>query len=129
MLILDASAAVDIVVRSPQTSVLLRLIESERLFAPHLMYTEAISAVGRLERAQVLTADQASTAIAELIRLPVRTVWSPDWVTMSWERRDWLRFSDAIYVAAAERLGAQLLTTDQRMARALADRKIEVLLV
>lgn len=129
MLILDASAAVDLVVTSSRTPALRRLTGDQRLFAPQLMYTESLAAVRRLEQADKITSTDADAAVARIMALPVRTVWSADWLAGAWARRSWLRISDAIYLSASERLGAPILTTDQRLGRALADRSIDVITV
>lgn len=129
MLVIDASAAVDIVLRSPKSQTLKLLTQNEHLLAPHVMYSESLSAVGRLERAGKIAASDAEAAVGWLTRLPVRTVWTPDWIADAWAKRSWLRTTDAVYVAAAERLGTPLLTTDQRLARALRDRSIQVISV
>lgn len=129
MLILDASAAVDLVVPSSRTPTVQRLVHDERLHAPHLMYSEALSTLRRMERAQRVTPKEAEIYVKRLSSIPVQTVWSTDWLEGVWSRREWLRTTDAMYVAAAVRLGAPLLTTDQRLGRALADRSIEVITV
>lgn len=129
MLVIDASAVVDILVRSPRTPALRRLTERERLSAPHAIYAEVLSALRHKERVGELTPAEASQAVAWLKTLPLQMVWSADWIDLAWERRDWLHIADAIYVSAAERLRVPLLTTDRRLARALADRSIEVLAV
>lgn len=129
MLVIDASAAVDMVVTSPRTAVLKRLTEGERLFAPQLIYSEGLSALRRLELGGRLSPGEADAAASWLRHMPVRTVWSQEWIEKAWERRHWLRVSDAIYVAAAQRISAPVLTTDQRLGRALADRSIDVITV
>ena len=129
MLVLDASAAVDLVAPSSRTSAVQRLVHGERLHAPHLMFSEVLSALRRMERAQRVTPAQAEVFVDRLRTLPVHTVWSVDWLDGAWSRREWLQTTDALYVAAAVRLGAPLLTTDQRLGRALADRSIDVISV
>lgn len=129
MLVIDASAAVDLVVPSSRTPVLRRLIYDSRLYAPHLMYSESLSALRRMERSQELTHLQADAAVRRLRDMPVQTAWSADWIDGAWSRREWLQMTDAVYAAAAERLDAPLLTTDRRLARALADRSINVIAV
>lgn len=129
MLVLDASAAVDLVVRTSASATLMTLIEGKRLLAPHLMYHEALSAISRLERAGRLAADRADAAVRRLEELPVHTIWSDSWITDAWSAREWLRTSDAVYAAAARSLQAPLLTTDARLGRALANRSIGVITV
>lgn len=129
MLILDASAAVDLVVMCPKTHTIRQLIRDEPLFAPHLIYSEALSALRRLERTGKLSAEEAGIALHRLKLLPIRTAWSSDWLDLSWDAREWLRLTDALYFAASQRLGGRVLTTDLRLARALTDRSIPVLSV
>jgi predicted nucleic acid-binding protein len=97
------------------------------LHAPYLLDAEVAQVLRRLEQARVLTATRAGEALDDLraLRL-VRHAHLP-LIERVWELRDNLSAYDALYVALAEALGAPLVTTDRRLARAPAhDAKILV---
>jgi predicted nucleic acid-binding protein len=50
-------------------------------------------------------------------RLPITS----ELLAAAWELRDNVAARDALYVAAAVSMGAKLVTTDQRLARAVPD--------
>lgn len=77
-----------------------------------------LSALGRLARAEELTDERVSLALRELVRAPIRRYPLPPLVLPAWERRANLQLRDAPYVVLAQRLGASLVTTDRRLARA-----------
>jgi predicted nucleic acid-binding protein len=78
---------------------------------------EVLSALGRLHRSETIDATRVSVAVEALARLPVDRHPLPDLLAQAWARRDYLRISDAFYVALAEQLHMPLVTTDQRLAR------------
>ncbi|MFZ0666226.1 MAG: type II toxin-antitoxin system VapC family toxin, partial [Acidimicrobiales bacterium] len=55
-------------------------------------------------------------AVAELLAWPLRIVQIRGLFLDAWRLRHNVTFADGLYVALAERLGAQLLTDDQRLA-------------
>lgn len=65
---------------------------------------------------------EASLAVADLIRMPVRTVVLAPLMSRVWELRRTVSAPDACYVAVAERLGAPLMTVDRRLSRASGPR-------
>lgn len=86
---------------------------------PALCDAEVLSALRGLVRRGALTRDVASAALAAYLDLPtVRHAETP----VIRRALDLETFSayDALYVALAEQLGASLLTTDARLARAVA---------
>jgi predicted nucleic acid-binding protein len=93
-------------------------VRAEELAAPELVDLEVTSALRGLLRAGKLDERRADLALADLHRLPMRRASHRGLVTRCWELRDNLSIYDASYVALAELLGATLLTTDDRLARA-----------
>ena len=66
----------------------------------------------------VLPANQLATAVAELNAWPLRIAQVRGLFNDAWRIRFNLTFADAVYVALAEHLGADVLTDDGRMANA-----------
>jgi len=88
------------------------------LHAPAHLDAEILSALGRLNRAGELTTSDVDAGLAHLATLPVTRHDLPRLVAGGWARRGDLQLLDALYVELAARLGVQVLTTDDRLARA-----------
>ena len=118
MIVLDASAVIDVLVGEPSETLAARLAGEAVMHAPHLLDTEVLHVLRRLEQRGTLTGDQVATALQlfgllEIDRYP-HVPLSP----RVWELRSELSAYDATYVALAEALEATLVTTDQRVAGA-----------
>lgn len=86
--------------------------------APDLMRYEVANTIRRHELADIVSADQAAQAHADLLDLPVEA-WPYELVAdRAWALRHNLSCYDASYVALAELLEATLLTLDERVAAA-----------
>lgn len=116
-LVIDASAVVDAVCRFDDGD---RVVDTvDRLggaFAPSHVDAEALSAIGRLERAGELSA--ADACIEDLQDFPLERLALPLLLPLAWSLRERIAVKDALYVALALTLDAALLTTDRRLARA-----------
>ncbi len=124
MLVVDASALVELLLRRPTAVQIATLIgeHGAALHAPHLIDLEVLSALRRLMLAGHLAADRATLVVADLRAMPLRrhphTVLAP----RVWALRANFTPYDAAYVALAEALSAEgtpLLTTDARLAAAV----------
>jgi predicted nucleic acid-binding protein len=88
------------------------------LFAPHLAVFETANILRRHELAQVITADQAAQAHADLVALPI-DLWPYELLAQrAWQLRANLSVYDGAYVALAELTKTTLVTLDTRIARA-----------
>lgn len=123
--LLDASAVVDLLIRSDAGEAVRRFLADHTDLAlvtvAHLD-AEVMSALARLSRADVLTDAEVATLLPRLgslgmRRLPITSAL----LAAAWELRDNIAARDALYVAAAEGMGAQLVTTDERLARGVPD--------
>jgi predicted nucleic acid-binding protein len=114
VLVLDASAVVDLLLRNPRGRRVAERLD-DALVAPDLLDVEVTSAFARLVRADSVSADDARRALAGLVRLPARRVHTALLVASAWELRQVVRVADAFYVACAAVLGVPLLTTDTRI--------------
>lgn len=93
-----------------------RLTAAE-LYAPTILPFECANVLRRLERAGIVTPDQASQALIDLLDLPVEYWPYPALAQRIWRLRDNLSSYDAAYVALAEELGATLVTLDRGLIR------------
>lgn len=117
--VVDASAMVDLLARTRDrfTAVRARLARTV-MHVPAHFDAEVLSALGRLQRAAILTVGQVDVALAELGRAPLIHHDLSSLVVGAWARREALRLTDALYVELAAVTGSVLLTTDHRLARA-----------
>lgn len=127
-LVLDASAAVNAVIPGDLRDPTRRYFADAELFAPTLIDTEVLSALARLERADVVTTAEADAALLAWTRLPCTRLDTEPALADVWAMRHSLRISDAHYVVLARMLDAPLLTADARLGRA-AVRDISLLVV
>jgi len=88
------------------------------LLAPHLAMFEAANILRRQQLAELITADQAAQAHADLLDLAVE-LWPYEILARrAWELRENLSIHDGSYVALAEMMNIPLATLDSRIARA-----------
>jgi predicted nucleic acid-binding protein len=93
-------------------------LRGHALAAPALAAFEAANIVRRQELAANVTADQAAQAHADLLDLAIEQ-WPYELLApRAWQLRKNLSIYDAAYVALAETLDVELVTLDQRIARA-----------
>lgn len=117
--VIDASAMVDLLARTKDrfSAVRTRLARTV-LHAPAHFDAEVLSALGRMQRAGVLTVAQVDAALDELGQAPLIRHDLAPLLAGAWARRDGFRLTDALYVELSDSTGLLLVTTDQRLARA-----------
>ncbi|PFG39000.1 putative nucleic acid-binding protein [Georgenia soli] len=121
MIVLDASALVEIVADQRHGVWAAGQMEGHEVIAPAHQPAEVLSAVARLERAGVLTTPAAADALAAIASLPqVLVPPTGAHLRAAFELRERLRVLDGLYVALAAERGVPLVTTDLRLARAAA---------
>ena len=118
MIVLDASAAVELLAESRVGLRVEQFLRADHALAPEVLDVEVASALARLVRAGTLTDEVGTSRIRSLQRLPVQRIPHRPLATRAWQLRDRVRISDAFYVACAELVGASLVTTDARLGRA-----------
>ena len=129
MIVLDASAVLELLLGTKQgRSVAARIADPELgLHAPHLVDVEIAQALRRYVREGELDPAAAITALQDLRSLDVERHPHEPLLDRVWALRDNLTAYDAVYVALAEALDANLLTCDARLARAPGvERRIEL---
>lgn len=124
----DASTIVAALVSEHGGTARERLAAEPELHVPHLADLEVLSALRAMHRNGTLSEHGVRQARHKLRVLPMRRYAHAPFESRIWELRDNLTVYDAVYVALAEALGARLLTSDARLARAPGARcEIEVL--
>lgn len=114
--VIDASAAVLLILRPPSTAAIHELAAAESLHAPSHFDIECISAMRRsvhLRTVDRASMESLSVAVLDLpvTRHPIRAL-----VPRMVELLDNASMYDAAYIALAEGLEADLLTADARLA-------------
>ncbi len=130
MIVLDASAAVEWLLRTPLGVRVARRILSRRetLHAPHLLDAEVTQVLRRYVAAGALSVSRAEEALQDLLDLRVQRYPHVLFLRRIWELRDNLTAYDALYVAMAELLDATLVTCDNKIAAAPGHRaRVDVL--
>jgi predicted nucleic acid-binding protein len=130
VIVLDASAAIEWLFRSPKGLKIDRRISppSESLHAPHLLDLEVTQVLRRFVRDKAITEHRALESLDDLADLPLRRYPHDFLLPRVWELRATLTAYDAIYVALAELLDAPLLSCDRRIASASGHRaSVEIL--
>jgi predicted nucleic acid-binding protein len=120
MIVLDASAAVDWLLRTAAGQRIEHRIYARRetLHTVSLLDVEFAQVLRRLVRQGSLTPKRAGEAIEDMAALRI-TRYAPVLLLQRiWRLRQNLSAYDAAYVALAEKLRAPLITRDQRMAAA-----------
>ena len=116
--VIDASVAVEYLLKTPLGLALAELVERASLIAPELLDAEVLSVLrraalgGRLEEGRALAALD-DLAVWPVDRLPTRTL-----ARLAWRHLHNVSAYDALYVAAARAHDATLLTADGRLSRA-----------
>ncbi len=121
MIVLDASAAIEWLIKSP-----LGIKVDRRLFSfppvtlhvPHLLDVEIAQVLRRYVREKTMTASRGEEVLQDLYDLPLNRYPHDILMPRVWELRATLTAYDAVYVALAELLDAPLLTSDRKIALA-----------
>ena len=126
MIVLDASAAVDLLLRNAQGRVVASHIGGEDLATVAHLDAEVLGALARLHRDGAIEPEAVLTRIRllaelDIERLPITGLL----LEAAWRLRDNVAIRDALYVAAARALRAQLVTTDQRLRHAVGDLAVD----
>jgi predicted nucleic acid-binding protein len=120
VIVVDASAALELLLRTPCASTIERRLFSanETLHAPHLIDIEVAHVLRRYALAGDMSAQRGDEALEDLADLSLRRYPHEVFLPRVWELRANLSAYDAIYVALAEALDAPLFTRDRRLAGA-----------
>ena len=119
MIVLDASAVIELVLGSPRGATVHARIQrrDESLHAPHLLDVEVASVLRRYQLSGALSSEDGREALADLAGLDIVRYPHDPLLPRVWELRTSVTAYDAVYLALAEVLEAPLLTLDRRLAR------------
>ncbi len=118
MIVLDASAAIELLLRRPAAAEIEALLfgQGETLHAPHLLDIEVTQVIRRFAAGHEIDDQRGRAVLADLCDLPVQRYQHDILLLRMWGLRHNLTAYDAAYVALAEALGAVLVTLDRRLA-------------
>src|SRR5688572_20952827 len=118
MIVIDASAAVDLLIGSAEKLEWLdqRLQSEHDLQVPAVFDIEVLHSLRRLEASQAVAAPVLAVALQGYPALRISRHDHVQLRSRIWELRHNLSAYDAAYVALAEALAAPLITTDMRLA-------------
>lgn len=116
--IVDASVAVEYLLRTPEGRRVEDIIRDRQLAAPEMLDAEILSILRRHVASEKLPTERAETALRDAAVAPIRRVPHRDLLVTAWRYRHNVSAYDALYVAAAQLLDAPLLTADGRLTRA-----------
>ena len=118
MIVVDASAMLEALLRRPAATIVEKLLfePSQTIHAPHLLDVEVAQVVRRFAANRELDAERGREALRDLADFPVRRYPHDFLLPRVWDLRNNFTAYDAMYVALAETLDAPLLTRDKRLA-------------
>jgi predicted nucleic acid-binding protein len=120
MIVLDASAAIDLLLNSPASGArIARRVAVERtgIIAPHLIDAEVGQVLRRFLLAEEISVQRARAALADFAELPIARYPHLPLVERAFALRANASFYDALYLALAEAVDAPLITCDGSLAR------------
>ncbi len=119
MLVVDASAVAPAIADGgPSGATCRSRIKGQAIAAPDLLGVEVTSVLRRQLANGLLTLEQATNALDDLLSLPLLVFPTAPLLRRGWELRDNVTVYDSCYVALAEALDCPLLTADKRLANA-----------
>lgn len=120
-LVVDASVVAEVLLGTPRGAKASTLLEDHTLVAPAHLTAEVASVIRGWSLSGQITDEQALRAFREFTELGVEQVDVTGLMPAAWELRHNLSAYDALYVALARALDADLLTLDRRLAAAASD--------
>jgi predicted nucleic acid-binding protein len=115
--VVDASAMIDLITAGTRGDQLVSILDDD-LFAPDLLVPEVLGFLRRMVSQNRFTDSEADRLAQVFEGAPVEYVHVWPYTGRVWDLRHNLSQYDACYVTVAEELGAPLVTTDLRRARA-----------
>jgi predicted nucleic acid-binding protein len=119
-LVVDASAAVEYLLKTMLGESLAALLDEGVLAAPELLDAEVLAVLRREVGAGRLKAIRAQQALDDLRDWDLERIGHRALLNEAWALRARVTAYDALYVAAARQRGATLVTADGPLARAPA---------
>ncbi len=117
-LVVDASVAVEYLLRTELGRRLAERIEREDLLAPELLDAEVLAVFRRTWLAGRLTAARAESALEDLVAWEVRRIPHVLLACGAWDFRQNVNGYDALYLETGRLFDAPVITADGPLARA-----------
>jgi predicted nucleic acid-binding protein len=117
VIVLDASAAVELVLATPAGAAVARRLRGETVHAPAHLDVEVIGAVRRAVVRRLISDHEGLVAVANFLSLPVRRWPIKPFAQRAYQLRTTHTVADGVYVALAEGFGAPLITCDGPLAQ------------
>jgi predicted nucleic acid-binding protein len=109
---------VELVCASERADSVARAIQHVSLAAPDSINPEVLHAIRGLERSGMAVGKRAREMVADFLSMSIARIPTLDLMQDVWNLRSNLTAYDACYVALSRALGAELITSDRRLAGA-----------
>ncbi len=116
--VVDASVAVEYLLRTPLGLTVSDMIDAASLVAPELLDAEVLSVLRRAVLNGHLAETRAQMVVEDLAHWPVDRISHRSLNALAWRHHRNISAYDAFYVAAAYAYRLPLLTADGRLSRA-----------
>jgi predicted nucleic acid-binding protein len=123
MIVIDASAVLEILSRTTEGLKLEAGLLSSVLHAPHVIDLEVLNAVRRWERTGVIGPAETTDILNAYLAIGITRYSHTPLVDSIWSLRHNLTAYDAAYLALAQALDAELLTMDSGLRKMAARKK------
>lgn len=119
MIVLDASAVVELLTNGPLADSLRRdlAMRSDSFVVPHLLDVEVASAFRKLAAVQRIDSHQIAQLFASLAELPAERYPHLPLLARIWELRHNFTAYDAAYISLAELTNSALYTSDAKLSK------------
>lgn len=126
MIVLDASAAIDLLVDDEMGPAVVDRVtrRAETIHAPHVIDVEVASALRRHVLHGAIPETRGLAALKQFRTLRIARYPHARLIPRAWELRHAITAQDAMYVTLAEALEAPLVTTDAAIARSSGHRAV-----
>lgn len=116
--VIDASALIEVVLRTDLGEVVAGTIRDRNLIAPELIDAEVLATLRRGVLAKAVPESDAMSAVQRLIDAPITRHSHAPLVVEAWRYRHNVSAYDAFYLAVARKNQLPLITVDARLSRA-----------
>ncbi len=117
MLVVDASIAIEYLLRTPLGERVASQLSTAALFAPELLDAEVLAVLRREVLARRLDAKRASEAVDDLRAWHLERISHRELIATAWSLRHNATAYDALYLAAARMRDATIVTADGPLSR------------
>lgn len=113
MIVIDASALVEILIGGEFSQDLTNVAEASELHAPELIDAETANGLRGNEARGIISAGEAESMLHDLRSLPIARHESSPFLPFAWRWRENLTIYDSLYLELAVQSEAPLLTIDK----------------